>query len=40
VVWAAIIAQRWRAAGWVLAGASVLALAYFAGRFGAGQWAF
>ena len=40
VVWAAIVAQRWRAAGWVLAGASVVAMAYFAGRFGAGQWAF
>jgi hypothetical protein len=40
VVWAAIIAQRWRRAGWVLASASVTALAYFAWRFGAGQWAF
>jgi len=40
VVWAAIIAQRWRTVGWVLAGASVLALVYFAGRFGAGRWAF
>ena len=40
VVWAAIIATRWRKAGWVLASASVAALAYFAWRFGAGQWAF
>jgi len=40
VVWAAIIAQRWRAAGWVLAVTSVTAMAYFAWRFAAGQWAF
>ena len=40
VVWAAIIATRWRTAGWVLGSASVAALAYFAWRFGAGQWAF
>ena len=40
VVWAAIIAQRWRTAGWVMAAASVMAMTYFAWRFGAGQWAF
>ena len=40
VVWAAVIAQRWRVAGWVIAAASVTAMAYFAWRFGAGQWAF
>jgi hypothetical protein len=40
VVWAAIIAQRWHVAGWVLAAASATAMAYFAWRFGAGQWAF
>jgi hypothetical protein len=40
VVWGAIIAQRWRTAGWVLAAASVTGMAYFAWRFGAGQWAF
>jgi Mannosyltransferase (PIG-V) len=40
VVWAAIIAQRWRVAGWVLAAVSVTAMAYFTWRFGAGQWAF
>ena len=40
VVWAAIIAVRWRAAGWLLVAASAGAMAYFAWRFGAGQWAF
>ena len=40
VVWAAIIATRWRAAGWVLAALSIGAMAYFAWRFGAGRWAF
>lgn len=40
VVWAAIIASRWRVAGWVLAGASVIAMGYFAWRFGSGWWAF
>ena len=40
VVWAAIIASRWRVAGWVLAGVSVCAMGYFAWRFGSGWWAF
>jgi hypothetical protein len=40
VVWAAIIATRWRPAGWLLVAASAGAMAYFASRFGAGQWAF
>ena len=40
VVWAAIIASRWRVAGWVLAGTSVIAMGYFAWRFGSGWWAF
>ncbi len=40
MVWGAIIAERWRVAGWVLATGSAMAMAYFAWRFGAGQWAF
>ena len=40
VVWAAIIGQRWRVAGWVLAAGSAMAMAYFAWRFGSGLWAF
>jgi len=40
VVWAAIIADRWRPVGWVLAAGSATAMAYFTWRFGAGQWAF
>jgi hypothetical protein len=40
VVWGAIVAQRRPAAGWALAAASALAMAYFAWRFAAGQWAF
>jgi Gpi18-like mannosyltransferase len=40
VVWMALIAQRWRTAGWVLAACSVAAMAVFAWRFAAGQWAF
>jgi 4-amino-4-deoxy-L-arabinose transferase-like glycosyltransferase len=40
VVWAAIIADRWRPVGWVLGTASAAAMAYFAWRFGAGRWAF
>ena len=40
MVWAAIIAERWRMAGWALAAASVCAMAYFAWRFGSGVWAF
>ncbi len=39
-VWAAIIATRWRWAGGVLAAVSLAGLAYFAWRFGSGQWAF
>ncbi|HEV2927475.1 MAG TPA: glycosyltransferase family 39 protein [Propionibacteriaceae bacterium] len=40
MVWAAIIGERWRVAGWVLAAGSAAAMGYFAWRFGAGQWAF
>ena len=40
VVWAAIIGERWRPAGWLLAAGSAAAMAYFAWRFGSGQWAF
>jgi Gpi18-like mannosyltransferase len=40
VVWMGLIAQRWRTAGWVLAACSVAAMAVFAWRFAAGQWAF
>ncbi len=40
VVWAAIIATRWRPAGWLMVAASAGTMAYFAWRFGAGQWAF
>jgi hypothetical protein len=40
VVWAALIAERWRLAGWVLGAASVTAMAYFTWRFAVGQWAF
>ena len=40
VVWAALIAERWRWAGWVIGAASATAMAYFAWRFAAGQWAF
>jgi len=40
VVWGGLIAERWRWAGWVIAAASATAMAYFAWRFGAGQWAF
>ena len=39
-VWSALFADRWRWAGWLLAAVSVAAMAYFAWRFGAGQWAF
>jgi len=38
--WAALIAERWRAAGWLLGAASAASMAYFAWRFAAGQWAF
>ena len=40
VVWGAIVADRWRWAGWLLAGASGAAMAYFGWRFASGQWAF
>jgi Dolichyl-phosphate-mannose-protein mannosyltransferase len=40
VVWGALIAERWRWAGWFLAAGSATAMAYFAWRFAAGQWAF
>jgi hypothetical protein len=40
VVWLALIAQRWRTVGWVLAVCSVAAMGVFAWRFAAGQWAF
>ena len=40
VVWAAIVGDRWRPVGWVLAALSTTAMAYFAWRFAAGQWAF
>lgn len=39
-VWSALIADRWRIVGWLLAAVSLAAMAYFAWRFGAGQWAF
>jgi hypothetical protein len=40
VVWAALIAQRWRTVAWVLGASSLAAMAVFAWRFAAGQWAF
>jgi hypothetical protein len=40
VVWAALIAERWRWAGWLIGAGSATAMAYFAWRFAAGQWAF
>jgi hypothetical protein len=40
VVWMAIIGERWRPVGWLLAGVSGVAMAYFAWRFGSGRWAF
>jgi hypothetical protein len=40
VVWAALVGERWRVAGWLLATASAVAMAYFAWRFGSGRWAF
>ena len=40
VVWAAIIAERWRPVGWALAAGSATAMVYFAWRFAAGLWAF
>lgn len=38
--WAAIISDRWRPAGWLIGTGSAALMAYFAWRFGAGQWAF
>jgi hypothetical protein len=40
VVWAAIVGERWRVTGWVIAAASATAMAYFTWRFASGQWAF
>jgi 4-amino-4-deoxy-L-arabinose transferase-like glycosyltransferase len=40
MVWAALIGERWRVAGWVIAAGSATAMAYFAWRFGSGHWAF
>jgi 4-amino-4-deoxy-L-arabinose transferase-like glycosyltransferase len=40
MVFAAMIADRWRVAGWVLAAGSAVAMGYFTWRFGSGQWAF
>ena len=40
VVWMALVAQRWRTVGWVLAACSVAAMGVFAWRFASGQWAF
>ncbi len=39
-VWAALLAERWRRAGWLLGGASAAAMAYFTWRFASGAWAF
>ena len=40
VVWAAILGDRSRVAGWLIATTSAAAMAYFAWRFASGQWAF
>jgi hypothetical protein len=40
VVWLALIVERWRTVGWALAVCSIGAMAVFAWRFAAGQWAF
>ena len=40
MVFAAMIADRWRVAGWILAAGSAAAMGYFTWRFGSGQWAF
>jgi hypothetical protein len=40
VVWGALVAERWRPVGWLLAAASATAMAYFAWRFATGAWAF
>jgi hypothetical protein len=39
-VWAALLAERWRWAGWLLGAASAASMAYFAWRFASGVWAF
>jgi hypothetical protein len=39
-VWSALIAERWRLAGWVLGAASASLMAYFGWRFATGAWAF
>jgi hypothetical protein len=39
-VWCALLAERWRWAGWLLGAASAAAMAYFAWRFAIGIWAF
>jgi len=39
-VWAALLGERWRWAGWLLGAASATAMAYFAWRFASGVWAF
>lgn len=38
--WSALLAERWRWAGWLLGIASAAAMAYFAWRFAIGIWAF
>ena len=38
--WAGVIADRWRAAGWLLGAASLTAMTWLAWRFASGQWAF
>jgi Gpi18-like mannosyltransferase len=40
MAWMAILADRWRVIGSLFAVGSAAAMAYFAWRFGAGQWAF
>ncbi|HEY6607823.1 MAG TPA: mannosyltransferase family protein [Candidatus Limnocylindria bacterium] len=38
--WSALIAERWRWAGWLLGAASAASMAYFTWRFATGAWAF
>ncbi len=38
--WSALLAQRWRRAGWLLGAASAVSMAYFTWRFATGVWAF
>jgi len=40
VVWGAMAAERWGRIGWLIGIGSAAAMAYFAWRFAAGQWAF